>query len=76
MVLQFVTRPVAPLTGNGRALHTIEAYEVADVIGRGDLGDLRDLLLQVGFHARGLKVEAVNALWDAAKAAEKAEGGA
>jgi ATP diphosphatase len=57
-------------------LHTIEAYEVADAIGRGDLGDLRDLLLQVGFHARGLKVEAVNALWDAAKATEKAEGGA
>jgi ATP diphosphatase len=33
-----------------------EAYEVADAIGRGDLGDLRDelgdLLLQVVFHAR------------------------
>lgn len=39
------------------APYTIEeAYEVADAIGRGDLGDLRDelgdLLLQVVFHAR------------------------
>ena len=39
------------------ALYTIEeAYEVADAIARGDLGDLRDelgdLLLQVVFHAR------------------------
>jgi ATP diphosphatase len=93
------------------APYTIEeAYEVADAIGRGDLGDLReelgDLLLQVVFHARmaqeqgafdfgdvveaiteklvrrhphvfadagGLKVEAVNALWDRIKAQEKAE---
>src|SRR3990172_7361551 len=33
-----------------------EAYEVADAIARGDLGDLKDelgdLLLQVAFHAR------------------------
>ncbi|HEV3184052.1 MAG TPA: nucleoside triphosphate pyrophosphohydrolase [Xanthobacteraceae bacterium] len=93
------------------APYTIEeAYEVADAIGRGDLGDLReelgDLLLQVVFHARmaqeqgafdfgnvveaitakllrrhphvfgdagGLKVEAVNALWERIKAQEKAE---
>jgi nucleoside triphosphate diphosphatase len=93
------------------APYTIEeAYEVADAIGRGDLGDLReelgDLLLQVVFHARmaqeqgafdfgdvvqavtekllrrhphvfgdarGLEVEAVNALWDRIKAQEKAE---
>src|SRR4051794_291741 len=39
------------------APYTIEeAYEVADAIARGDLGDLReelgDLLLQVVFHAR------------------------
>src|SRR3989440_9781306 len=39
------------------APYTIEeAYEVADAIGRGDLGDLKDelgdLLLQVVFHAR------------------------
>src|ERR1700720_1880217 len=39
------------------APYTIEeAYEVADAIARGDLGDLReelgDLLLQVAFHAR------------------------
>jgi ATP diphosphatase len=86
-----------------------EAYEVADAIARGDLGDLReelgDLLLQVVFHARmaqeqgafdfgdvvqaitekllrrhphvfgdarGLKVEAVNELWERIKAQEKA----
>jgi ATP diphosphatase len=93
------------------APYTIEeAYEVADAIGRGDFGDLReelgDLLLQVVFHARmaqeqgafdfgsvveaiteklvrrhphvfgdarGLKVEAVNALWERIKAQEKAE---
>jgi ATP diphosphatase len=93
------------------APYTIEeAYEVADAIGRNDLGDLReelgDLLLQVVFHARmaqeqgafdfggvvqaitekllrrhphvfgnarGLEVEAVNALWDRIKAQEKAE---
>jgi ATP diphosphatase len=93
------------------APYTIEeAYEVADAIARGDLGDLReelgDLLLQVVFHARmaqeqgafdfgsvveaiteklvrrhphvfgdarGLKVEAVNALWERIKAQEKAE---
>jgi ATP diphosphatase len=93
------------------APYTIEeAYEVADAIGRGDLGDLReelgDLLLQVVFHARmaqeqgafdfggvveaitakllrrhphvfgdagGMKVEAVNALWERIKAQEKAE---
>src|SRR5437764_13704442 len=87
-----------------------EAYEVADAIVRGDLGDLceelGDLLLQVVFHARmaqeqgafdfgdvvaaitdklvrrhphvfgdagGLKVAAVNALWERIKAQEKAE---
>jgi ATP diphosphatase len=93
------------------APYTIEeAYEVADAIGRNDLGDLReelgDLLLQVVFHARmaqeqgafdfggvvqaitekllrrhphvfgnarGLEVEAVNALWNRIKAQEKAE---
>jgi ATP diphosphatase len=93
------------------APYTIEeAYEVADAIGRGDLGDLReelgDLLLQVVFHARmaqeqgafdfgdvveaitdkllrrhphvfgdarGLEVEAVNALWERIKAKEKAD---
>jgi ATP diphosphatase len=93
------------------APYTIEeAYEVADAIGRGDLGDLReelgDLLLQVVFHARmaqeqgafdfgdvveaitqkllrrhphvfgdarGLKVEAVNVLWERIKAQEKAD---
>jgi ATP diphosphatase len=93
------------------APYTIEeAYEVADAIGRGDFGDMReelgDLLLQVVFHARmaqeqgafdfgsvveaiteklvrrhphvfgdarGLKVEAVNALWERIKAQEKAE---
>jgi len=93
------------------APYTIEeAYEVADAIGRDDLGDLReelgDLLLQVVFHARmaqeqgafdfgdvveaiteklvrrhphvfgdarGLKVEAVNALWERIKAQEKAD---
>jgi ATP diphosphatase len=93
------------------APYTIEeAYEVADAIARGDLGDLReelgDLLLQVVFHARmaqeqgafdfgdvveaiteklvrrhphvfgdarGLKVEAVNALWERIKVQEKAE---
>jgi ATP diphosphatase len=93
------------------APYTIEeAYEVADAIARGDLGDLReelgDLLLQVVFHARmaqeqgafdfgdvveaitqkllrrhphvfgdarGLKVEAVNALWERIKAQEKAD---
>jgi ATP diphosphatase len=93
------------------APYTIEeAYEVADAIARGDLGDLReelgDLLLQVVFHARmaqeqgafdfgsvveaiteklvrrhphvfgdarGLKVAAVNALWERIKAQEKAE---
>jgi ATP diphosphatase len=96
------------------APYTIEeAYEVADAIARGDLGDLReelgDLLLQVAFHARmaqeqgafdfgdvveaitqkllrrhphvfgdarGLKVEAVNALWDRIKAQEKTDRGA
>jgi ATP diphosphatase len=93
------------------APYTIEeAYEVADAIARGDLGDLReelgDLLLQVVFHARmaqeqgafdfgsvveaiteklvrrhphvfgdarGLKVAAVNALWERIKAQEKAD---
>jgi nucleoside triphosphate diphosphatase len=93
------------------APYTIEeAYEVADAVGRNDLGDLReelgDLLLQVVCHARmaqeqgafdfgdvvqaitekllrrhphvfgdarGLEVEAVNALWDRIKAQEKAE---
>jgi ATP diphosphatase len=93
------------------APYTIEeAYEVADAIGRGDFGDLReelgDLLLQVVFHARmaqeqgafdfgsvveaiteklvrrhphvfgdarGLKVAAVNALWERIKAQEKAD---
>jgi ATP diphosphatase len=92
------------------APYTIEeAYEVADAIARGDLGDLReelgDLLLQVVFHARmaqeqgafdfgdvvqaitekllrrhphvfgdarGLKVEAVNELWERIKGQEKA----
>jgi nucleoside triphosphate diphosphatase len=92
------------------APYTIEeAYEVADAIARGNLGDLReelgDLLLQVVFHARmaqeqgafefgdvvrsitekllrrhphvfgdarGLKVEAVNELWERIKAQEKA----
>jgi len=93
------------------APYTIEeAYEVADAIARGGLGDLReelgDLLLQVVFHARmaqeqgafdfgsvveaiteklvrrhphvfgdarGLKVAAVNALWERIKAQEKAD---
>jgi ATP diphosphatase len=92
------------------APYTIEeAYEVADAIARGSLGELReelgDLLLQVVFHARmaqeqgafdfgdvvqaitekllrrhphvfgearGLKVEAVNELWERIKAQEKA----
>jgi nucleoside triphosphate diphosphatase len=93
------------------APYTIEeAYEVADAIARGDMGDLReelgDLLLQVVFHARmaqeqgafdfgdvvqtlteklvrrhphvfgdarGLKLDAVNELWNRIKDEERAQ---
>ena len=46
-----------------------EAYEVADAIARGDLGDLKDelgdLLLQVVFHARMAQeqVPSISATW-------------
>lgn len=55
------------------APYTIEeAYEVADAIERGDLGDLRDelgdLLLQVVFHARMAEEEGVFALREVAEA--------
>ncbi len=49
-----------------------EAYEVADAIERGDLGDLRDelgdLLLQVVFHARMAEEQGAFAFEDVARA--------
>src|SRR5271167_3480991 len=49
-----------------------EAYEVADAIARGDLGDLKDelgdLLLQVVFHARMAEEQAAFAFGDVAQA--------
>src|ERR1700754_1669945 len=49
-----------------------EAYEVADAIERGDLGDLKDelgdLLLQVVFHARMAQEQGVFAFDDVARA--------
>src|SRR3979409_2331600 len=55
------------------APYTIEeAYEVADAIARGDLGDLRDelgdLLLQVVFHARMAEEQGAFAFEDVAQA--------
>src|SRR5947209_12031313 len=49
-----------------------EAYEVADAIGRGDLGDLKDelgdLLLQVVFHARMAEEQGAFAFGDVVQA--------
>src|SRR3954449_7440879 len=49
-----------------------EAYEVADAIQRGDLGDLKDelgdLLLQIVFHARMAEEAGVFAFADVAEA--------
>src|SRR2546421_12370390 len=55
------------------APYTIEeAYEVADAIGRGDLGDLKDelgdLLLQVVFHARMAEEQGAFAFGDVVQA--------
>src|SRR5438067_2419560 len=55
------------------APYTIEeAYEVADAIGRGDLGDLKDelgdLLLQVVFHARMAEEQSAFAFGDVVQA--------